>query len=338
MIQRMMLLGFAPLLILSACAKPPPPAAPPPPRDFTKPDPDKLLADLTTPYSSYRWVETVLVYELADLEVGQIPKPEQLAAAASKIDARLAQFRVMRRVVVHERWVAVGLGGVTHLKLADIRRYLNSRGALSLSLVKDGSERVRKMAAGVDPATGVKVLNQGGELFFFSMVLKSLRQAIDGVPLDLRPSPERWLVISPFSQSNQTNSGFRTYLLESPVWVDASDLQAVEMVKGWVDEKNEDVNPRLVLKFSPGAALRLRRLSKENSGAKVAVVVDDKVHSLHAAGEVGRKGQLTLIISEPVDPLGQAERATRMAKRLRKVAGLTRVNLQGVYGIQPVGR
>ena len=338
MIRRLMLLGLAPLLILSACAKPLPPEAPPPPRDFSRPDPDKLLSEMTSPYSSYSWVETVLVYELADLAPGQLPKPEQLTAAARKIDARLAQFRVMRRVVVHERWVAVGLGGVTHRKLAKIRRYLDSRGAFSLSLVKDGSDRVRKMAAGVDPGSGVKVLKQGNELFFFCVVLSNLQRAMDSVPADLRPALERWLVMGLHSIGNQENSGYRTYLLESPVWADASDLRAVEIIAGGVDEKNEEVFPRLLLKFGPGTALRLRRLSKENSGGRVAVVMDNKVFTILGAKEAAGAGQLNLTISSPPPPLAKAERTETMARNLKSVVGLTRVNLLGVYGIQPIDR
>ena len=235
------------------------------------PDPDKLLSEMTSPYDAYKWVETVLVYQLDDVPAGKIPAPALLADVARRLDARLAQFKLMRRVMVHERWVAVGLGGVTQRKLDNIRGYLNCRQALSFSPVMPEEGYVKRMAAGVDPATGVKVIKKGKELFFYSSGLADLNRALNTVPADLRLPANLWLARGLHVES-PINSGYRTYLLQAPPWVDASDLTSVKVVEGSVVNA-EEIDPRVDLTFTPGAALRLARLSGKHLGGRAAVVV-----------------------------------------------------------------
>ena len=320
-----------------ACAVPKPPPAPPPPRDFSKPDPDKLLSEMTSPYDAYKWVETVLVYQLDDVPAGKIPEPAKLAEAARRVDARLGQFKLMRRVVVHERWVAVGLGGVTQRKLDRIRGYLDCRQALSVSPVKPEEGYVERMVAGVDPATGVKAMKSGKELFFIAPGLTSLRQALSSVPNDLRLPRDLWLAFGPYALG-PINTGFRTYLLQAPPWVDASDLRSVKVVEGRV-ENAQEIDPRVDLTFSPGSALRLARLSGKHVGVQAAVVATGRVYSVSTVQEPIKGGILSLTVSEPKgEPLVKYEQALELGRRMSAVAGLPRVSMLGLYGIEPIGR
>ena len=337
MIKHLVLSGLLPLFLLSACTPPPAPPKPPPPRDFSRPDPDKLLSEMTAPYEQYKWVETVLVYQLDDVPQGKIPARAQLEQAAGRVDKRLGQFKVMRRVVVHERWVAVGLGGVTQAKLDRIRGYLDCRQSLSLSLLKSDEAYIRRLASGVDPATGVKVIRKGTELFFLATGLSNLHRALNAIPTDLRLPPELWMAIGPHSEAQQTNSGYRTYLLQAPPWVDVSDLASVQVIKGRVADNGDHIVPRIELAFSPGAALRMARLSGEFKGGRTAVVLAGRVYSPPQARGHIKSGRLSLTVDYPAGyPLVQEERALDLTRELRAMAGMPRVSLEGLYGIQPI--
>ncbi len=333
---RFSLTAITALLVLCAsCTKPLPPPEAPKVDDPNKIDPDRLLEQMTFPYDKFGWVETILAYR--PLEPGEegAKAKERLKAAAAFVDKRLGKYRVMRRVMVHKKWVTIGLGSVNKARLQRIQEILDDEHTLGVFRVDSSAPFQGKLKDLADARSVHLRRDKAGDEFLWSSALPALEQRVDRIPEEIGMPDNRRMAIAAHAEA--TVYGFRSYLLEVPPWLTVTDLQSAESVID-VRPNIEQVlkkPPVVHLNFKEEAALRLARLSGKHKGQQVAILLSGRVQAVVTVEARIRTGTLVLTLGTERTYPELVDMAQVLARQLNTQAGMPRLQMDGIYGSAP---
>lgn len=293
------------------------------------------MEEMTFPYDKYGWIETVLAYRPLEVANDKRPVGEQLEHVKAFIDKRLGDFRVIRRVRVHKKWVVVGLATLTSSRLRRIQRMLDDEHALGVFLMDDGSPYVEKLAGQADGKVVHFRRGAGGKGFLWATAYPVLEKLLARIPEELGVQEKRRLGIAAHAAGSLY--GFRTHLLVQPPWLTAADLIEARAVLDTRENIELAIReqPVIHLTFKKGAALRFTRLTAKHKGKQLGILQGGRIQATPLIREPNRSATVVMKLKSERTQPEMEDAARALARQLNKLAGMPRLQLDGIYGSDP---
>jgi preprotein translocase subunit SecD len=256
---------------------------------------DTLSSDAATGVMRLRY-DADRVAEIEDLALRQ---------AIETIRGRVDKFGVAEPTIIKKGTdIIVELPG---LKAADFERIKNIIGRtaqLEFKIVDDGSEYMKKVAASVPKDSSIQVVpdtwtekntgTQHEDVYLRGKVRADLEKFIAGLTGELAIPNDREIILEEQSSRDMEDSVtpdryFRTYLLKKRAGVTGEYLAMAD--ESW----DEMGRPEVTFTMNRQGTALMEKLTGENVGRKMAVVLDEKVMSAPVIeSQIGERGRITM--------------------------------------------
>jgi preprotein translocase subunit SecD len=240
-------------------------------------------------------------------DADRVAEVEELALrqAIETIRGRVDKFGVAEPTIIKKGTdIIVELPG---LKAADFERIKNIIGRtaqLEFKIVDDGSEYMKKVAASVPKDSTIQVVpdtwtekntgTQHEDVYLRSKVKADLEKFVAGLTGDLAIPNDREIILEEQSSRDVEDSTtpdryFRTYFLKKRAGVTGEYL-------AMADESWDDMGrPEVSFTMNRQGASLMEKLTGENVGRKMAVVLDEKIMSAPVVeSQIGERGRITM--------------------------------------------
>ncbi len=236
----------------------------------------------------------------------RVAEVEELALrqAIETIRGRVDQFGVAEPTIIKKGTdIVVELPGLEQKDFERIKGIIGRTAQLEFKIVDDGSPYMKKLAASVPkdgPITAEPESwsekqsgSQHEDVYLRSKNLDALKSFIAGLSGDLAVPSDRELVIE---EMNPRDAGdatadkiYRTYLLKKRAGVTGEYLAAAD--ENW----DEMGRPEVAFTMNRQGAAMMEKLTGENVGRKMAVVLDEKIMSAPVIeSKIGERGRITM--------------------------------------------
>jgi len=287
---------------------------------------DEILFTITPPSDAAKLDDEVLgahrnaVDEVSrDNATGQIRfrlDPDQVAEikefalrqGIETIRGRVDKFGVAEPTILKRgEDIVIELPGLKPEDFERIKTIIGKTAQLEFKLVDDGSEYMTKVAASVTPGGKITVVPEpwtdknGTQHNNISLRAKEQKDLVDffaGLTGELEVPKDREFGVEQIADTNpdgsevadKTQTSWRAYLLHRRAAVTGEYLAAADL--SWDQQTNR---PEVAFTMDRQGAVLMERLTGQNVGRKMAIVLDGKINSApEIQSQIGERGRITL--------------------------------------------
>jgi preprotein translocase subunit SecD len=201
--------------------------------------------------------------------------------------------------------IIVELPGLKAADFERIKSVIGRTAQLEFKVVDDGSEYMKKVAASVKPESGVEVKadfwtekdsgKQHEDTYLFAKNRDALEKFVAGLSGDLAVPGDREFGFEEMQSRTETGElnpekNWRTYYLNRRVQLTGEYLLNADQT--WDQQTGR---PEISYEMDRTGAALNERLTGENIGRKMAIVLDEKINSAPVIeGRIGARGRITL--------------------------------------------
>jgi preprotein translocase subunit SecD len=229
-----------------------------------------------------------------------------LRQAIETIRGRVDKFGVAEPTIIRKGTdIIVELPGLKPADFEHIKSIIGRTAQLEFKIVDDGSEYMRKVAAAVPKEAGIEALpeswtekdsgKQHEDVYLRSKSRDTLQKFFAGLSGELAVPPDHEIGYEEMQGRNEAGEPtqekyWRTYYLHKRAALTGEYLQNADQT--WDQQTGR---PEVSFEFDHQGAAISERMTGDNIGRKMAVLLDDKINSAPVIeGRIGARGRITL--------------------------------------------
>ncbi len=222
------------------------------------------------------------------------------------IRGRVDKFGVAEPTIIKRGTdIVVELPGLNPADFERIKSIIGRTAQLEFRVVDDGSEYMKKVAAAAPKDTGIEVVPDTWrekdsaklheDVFLQAKERKVLETFVAGLTGDLALPNDREFSYEEIASTDEKTDAvagtkWRTYLLHKRAVVTGEYLAAADL--SWDQQTNR---PEVAFTMDRQGTVLMERLTGENVGRKMAILLDEKVNSAPVIeSRIGERGRITL--------------------------------------------
>jgi preprotein translocase subunit SecD len=235
-------------------------------------------------------------------EVGDYALRQGIETIRSRVD----KFGTAEPTIIKKGTdIIVELPGLKAADFERIKSVIGRTAQLEFKVVDDGSEYMKKVAASVKPESGVEVKadfwtekdsgKQHEDTYLFAKNRQALESFVAGLSGDLAVPGDHEIGFEEMQSRTETgelnpDKNWRTYYLHRRVQLTGEYLLNADQT--WDQQTGR---PEISYEMDRTGAALNERLTGENIGRKMAIVLDEKINSAPVIeGRIGARGRITL--------------------------------------------